>query len=475
MSIKNNISSLQEVLNTINTLPEAGTDLPELTNEGSASDLLSGKQLIDGDGNIVTGNIPTKTSSNLTASGATVTVPAGYYVSQATKSVTTATQATPSVSISPSGLITASATQTEGYVSAGTKSGTKQLTTQGMKTITPSTNSQTAVGAGVYVTAPITVAAIPSQYVDNSTVDAVESDVMSGKKFGANGSVKTGTFTIDSELSTQDDLIAQIQAAVDSLPEAGGAEPTLQNKTVTPTTSSQTVSADSGYDGLNTVTVNAMPTATQATPSISVSTSGLITASATQTAGYVSSGTKSATKQLTTQAAKTITPSTSSQTAVASGVYTTGAVTVNGDSNLVASNIKSGVSIFGVTGSYGGSGSGSGEPGSDGSSGEPGSGSGTTGSGSGVPQVGVSGFVQSTAEGSVIYAYDSSSGIQTGVNDLTYLSQAKRYRHALAQTLIANTPIVVLTTGTITMPSASGYTPTLITSGSGYAVYKYTN
>lgn len=91
-------------------------------------------------------------------------------------------------------------------------------------------------------------------------------------------------------------------------------------------------------------------TATQATPSITVSSSGLITASATQGAGYVSSGTKSATKQLTTQSGKTITPSTSTQTAVSSGRYTTGAVYVAGSSNLVASNIKSGVNIFGVTG-----------------------------------------------------------------------------------------------------------------------------
>lgn len=134
--------------------------------------------------------------------------------------------------------------------------------------------------------------------------------------------------------------------------------PTLQEKTITPSTASQSITADSGYDGLSKVTVNAMPTATQATPSITVSSAGVITASATQSAGYVAAGTKSATKQLTTQAAKTVTPSTANQTAVAIGRYTTGAVTVKGDANLVAGNIKSGTTIFGVTGTYEGSGGG---------------------------------------------------------------------------------------------------------------------
>lgn len=104
--------------------------------------------------------------------------------------------------------------------------------------------------------------------------------------------------------------------------------PVLQEKSVTPSTSAQTVTPDSNYDGLSKVNVGAMPTATQATPSISVNSSGLITASATQSAGYVAAGTKSGTKQLTTQAAKTVTPTTSEQTVVAAGRYTTGAIKV---------------------------------------------------------------------------------------------------------------------------------------------------
>lgn len=118
--------------------------------------------------------------------------------------------------------------------------------------------------------------------------------------------------------------IQEILEAVNALPEAGGS-------------------------GGNTATVE------QATPTISVSSSGLITASATQTAGYVSAGTKSVTKQLTTQAAQTIIPDKFDKT-ISSGMYLTGTQIIKGDENLDAGNIKSGVSIFGVTGSYAASG-----------------------------------------------------------------------------------------------------------------------
>lgn len=129
-----------------------------------------------------------------------------------------------------------------------------------------------------------------------------------------------------------------------------------------------------------------IPSTTQATPSITIDASGLITARATQTRGYVTGGTTSATKQLSFQEAKTITPSLSSQVAVYSGFYTGGnivvesvpvqqktvtpktlsqnvypdsgkflsMVVVNGSSNLTANNIKSGVTVFGVTGTYAG-------------------------------------------------------------------------------------------------------------------------
>ena len=126
----------------------------------------------------------------------------------------------------------------------------------------------------------------------------------------------------------------------------------LQTKTVSPSISSATYTPDVGYDGFSEFTVNAMPigsattpaTTIQPTPSISVSSSGLINVAVqdyeditpTVVSGYVSSGTSGRvevdgydTYQLPTQAAVTITPSTVQQTAVAQGKFTTGAVIVD--------------------------------------------------------------------------------------------------------------------------------------------------
>lgn len=88
----------------------------------------------------------------------------------------------------------------------------------------------------------------------------------------------------------------------------------------------------------------------QAVPSISIDSAGKITASANQIGGIVQGGTKEATEQLPVQAAKTVTPTTTDQTAVEVGKFTTGAITVKGDANLLPKNILKGVSIFGVAG-----------------------------------------------------------------------------------------------------------------------------
>lgn len=94
----------------------------------------------------------------------------------------------------------------------------------------------------------------------------------------------------------------------------------------------------------------AMAEVIQAAPSISVSSGGLITASAVQAEGHVAAGTKSAAYQQTTHSGGQYIPSTTTITAVSKGRFLTGDVKVSGDANLVPGNIKSGVRIFGVAG-----------------------------------------------------------------------------------------------------------------------------
>ena len=90
--------------------------------------VLSGYTIIDNSGEEVEGTIATKTSSDLAASGATVTAPAGYYASSATKTVSSGTEGTPTATkgtVSNHSIsVTPSVTNSAGYISGSTKTGT---------------------------------------------------------------------------------------------------------------------------------------------------------------------------------------------------------------------------------------------------------------------------------------------------------------------------------------------------------------
>lgn len=134
---------------------ETGKDVSGVT--AGAGDVRQGKVIVDSQGNPIEGNQPTRSAADLTANGATVSVPAGIYDSPVSKPVQTIEQAEPSVSVDADGLITAEVAQGEGYVTAGKKTATKQLTVQPAKTVTPSTTDQTAVASGVYTTGAVMV------------------------------------------------------------------------------------------------------------------------------------------------------------------------------------------------------------------------------------------------------------------------------------------------------------------------------
>lgn len=85
------------------------------------------------------------------------------------------------------------------------------------------------------------------------------------------------------------------------------------------------------------------------------------TSDATASAGDILAGKtayvngKKVTGSIASRSAQTITPGTADQT-IASGQYLSGKQTIKGDANLLAKNIKSGVTVFGVGGTYAGTG-----------------------------------------------------------------------------------------------------------------------
>lgn len=101
-----------------------------------------------------------------------------------------------------------------------------------------------------------------------------------------------------------------------------GGSPNLQAKTnINPTTSSQTITYDTGYDGLSSVQINAMPSGTAGTPTASKGTvsnhSISVTPSVTNTTGYITGSTKTGTA-VTVSASELV---SGSETKTANGTY----------------------------------------------------------------------------------------------------------------------------------------------------------
>ena len=185
-------------------IPIQNSDQVALFVDTSDATLDNGNKMLSGNtayanGTKYSGTITTNTGSSITASGDTVTVPAGYYASQQTKSVQSGSASGPasisgsSATVTPgtntiklSKTISVSPVVSAGYVSSGTATNatvelTASVTTKAAATITPGTSNQT-IAAGTYLTGAQTI---------QGDADLVASNIVYGKNiFGVDGSAQ---------------------------------------------------------------------------------------------------------------------------------------------------------------------------------------------------------------------------------------------------------------------------------------------
>lgn len=187
--------------NAYNAIPSNTTVTPTESSQtiGGANYMMEGAVTVNAiPSNYVGSGITRRTASDLTASGATVTVPAGYYSAAAQKSVANGSATAPasisgtaaSVSTGTNTLtltktVSVTPTVSAGYVSSGTAGNssvslTASVTTKAAATITPTTTNQT-IAAGTYLTGAQTIA---------GDADLIGSNILSTANiFGVQGTV----------------------------------------------------------------------------------------------------------------------------------------------------------------------------------------------------------------------------------------------------------------------------------------------
>ena len=354
-----------------------GTTLMDVTNNTANKDnTLTGYTGTKNDGTTFTGeysvpSIEANKTYTVNSSGTLTVNPSTNYdaMEKVTLTVDSGTQGTPTATkgtVSNHSIsITPSVTNTTGYITGATKTGT--AVSVSASELVSGTKSITNNGTGIDVTNYASV----DVNVQGSSVNIQTDKTYSVSSSGTNSiQPDTGYDAMDSV-----ELIVPSQTLPSSPTTTGSGS--LVNS-ISRSTSVRYLNIPTGFnDTAKYYQINAVPNGTATSPTsitgtlatVSTGTNTLtLTKSVSNTprittAGYISSGTAgnsdvSLTANVTTQAAQTITPTTTNQT-IASGTYLTGTQTISGDVNLVASNIKKDISIFNVTGTYEGGSSGS--------------------------------------------------------------------------------------------------------------------
>lgn len=324
-------------------------------------------------------------SSDLTVSGATVTVPAGYYENGASKSVTTMTLPTAAASSAtsdytskatigrstaaqyiniPPGYNSTGAYYVINAVADGSATGPSSLSGSSA-TITTGTNTITLTKTGVTTTPTVSAGYVSSATASTATVALTASVTVNPTPTasGATVTIPAGYYSTQTTKSV-DTMTLPTSAA------ASATSGYTSKATISRSTSDQYINIAPGYNSaggyykISAVangSASGPTTVTSTGASVSTGSNTLtltktnVSTTPTVSAGYVASATSttatvSLTASVTTKAAATITPTTTAQT-IASGTYITGTQTIAGDANLVAGNIISTATIFGVQGS----------------------------------------------------------------------------------------------------------------------------
>ena len=257
---------------TVAPIPDDYQYIRDVT--ATADKVLIGSTFVDAEGNEVEGTMQDHSAGGIGAGGIVwdvdngfVTVKDGYHV-ETESDIPSGALAKPNIAIHETGKIVAtSSVGASGYLKAGcAETSESQLNVQPSKTITPTKAEQTAVGAGLYTTGVVKVAAIPAAYQDVSEVDATADKVLADYQFvDTTGKVVKGTIVDHSiEGSVHTINVENDKYFIPAGYYDGRAyvDVSSSSRTVTPTKSKQTINGESN-SFLHSVTVNAIPDAYQ--------------------------------------------------------------------------------------------------------------------------------------------------------------------------------------------------------------------